>query len=164
MIASEKDDWRTGAKITNREGKNAVEMFDAIRPLFFVEAKNNFCVGIRVKAVAFALQFVAKVSEIVDLAVVSDEDGPITIGHRHVAISGKIENGKSTAAQTYIGAIGGAMFPQTGVVGAAMRLDMSHPGQRFPAATVHQSANAAHPLPLLNAETQGALRRLEPLN
>ena len=56
----------------------------------------------------------------------------------------EIENGEAAAAQADVGAVGKLAVPEAGVVGAAMRLDVRHPRQRFPISAIHHAADAAH--------------------
>src|ERR1700739_4985053 len=99
----------------------------------------------RGEAMALVFEFTTKIGEVVNLAVIGDEDRPIAIGHGHAAVGRKIENRKPAASEADVGAIGGAMLPQPGIVGTSMRLDVGHAGESFPVSAIHQTADATHP-------------------
>ena len=123
---------------------------------------NHFCVRVRNKAMAFALELVAQLFEVVNLAVVRNPNRAVLIRHRHMAVCGKVEDGKAPASQGKEGAVRGTMLPQPAVVRPAMRLDGSHPRQCFTISPVREAANAAHmcPRPQSPRSDQRPKRRL----
>jgi hypothetical protein len=109
---------------------------NTIRAFLFVKVDDDFRVRVGNKVVAFALQLTAKLGEIVNFAVVGDPDRAVFVAHRHVAVGRKIKNGKAAAAEANVGTVGESSFPQTGVVGTTVRLDVRHPAEHFPVPTV----------------------------
>src|SRR5271155_752757 len=111
----------------------------------------NFGIRVGSKTVAFALQLPAKFGEVVDFAVVRDPKRAVLVAHRHVGLGRKIKNGKAAAAEANIGTVGEPTLPQTGIIRAAVCLDMRHAAKHFLIATVCQSGNSTHngPSPLL---------------
>ena len=144
MIAGHEYLRPTFAEVANCEGEHSIEASDAVRAHFFVEMQDNFGVGVGAEAMAFGYELAAEGGEVINFSVVGDPDAAIFIRHRHVAVGGKVEDGKPSAPQSDVGAVGRAMVPKAAVIGAAMRLHRSHPRQRFPVAAIRQSANAAH--------------------
>ena len=90
--------------------------------------------GIRVRSevVTFAFEFLPEFCEVVDLSVVSDPDGAVFVTHRHVADGGEVEDGETPTSQADVGTIGELAVPQSGVVWAAMRLDITSSAPAFP--------------------------------
>src|SRR5205807_3012518 len=55
-----------------------------------------------------------------------------------------VKDGEATAAQPEVSTVREFSLPQSGVVRAAMRLNVNHLRQRFPISTVHYAADSAH--------------------
>src|SRR4051812_19616973 len=91
-----------------------------------------------------ALEFAAKLGEVINLSVVGYPYSTVFVAHRHAADGGEIENGQAAAAQANVRTIGKLSIPQAGIVGPAMRQDLSHPRQSFPVAAIHHTADATH--------------------
>src|SRR5271154_5919995 len=92
---------------------------------------DRFRVGVRTKIVPLRFELAAQVGEVVYLAVVGDPHASVFVAHGHVAIGGKIENGKAAAAEADVSAIGETALPEPGVVGSAMSLHVRHASQGF---------------------------------
>src|ERR1700691_1885532 len=119
---------------------------------------DGFGVGVGTKTMSFSFEFEAQIGEIENLAVVGDPHRPIFVAHGHVAIGGEVENGEAAAAQPDVSAIGETPLPEPGVVGAAVRLHVRHPGELLRIAAVHESADAAHGV----SSFRSAARRFSP--
>src|SRR6266496_2946354 len=96
---------------------------------------------------AFALELAAQLFEVINLAVVRNPNRAVLVRHRHMAVCGKVEDGKAPAAQTKERAVRGTMLPQPAVVRPTMRLNSGHPRQCFAISPVRKAANAAHMCP-----------------
>src|SRR5258708_39750012 len=109
---------------------------------------DDFGVGMRTKTmrIGFALKLTTQIGEVVDFAVVGDPHRPILVAHGHVAIGGKVEDGKTTASQSDVSPIGEMPLPEPGVVGTAVRLHVRHSDERLRVSGVYESADAAHKL------------------
>ena len=79
----------------------------------------------------FALELVAQLFEVVDLAVVRNPNRPVFVRHRHTAVCGEVKNREAPTSQAKERAIRRTMLPQPAVIGAAMRLNGGHPRQCF---------------------------------
>src|SRR5439155_4039078 len=108
---------------------------------------DHFCIRVRSEAMTFAFELAAQLFEVVNLAVVRNPNRAALIRHRHMAVCGKVEDGKAPASQAKEGAVRGTMLPQPAVVRPAMGLDGSHPRQCFAISPVREAANAAHMCP-----------------
>ena len=93
---------------------------------------------------AFALQFVANFSEVVNFSVVRDPHRTVLIRHWHVAGCREVENRQAAAAKTNVGAVGAAIVPEATIIGAPVRLDGSHVCQYLAISPVDQPADATH--------------------
>jgi len=144
VIARHEQRGNRSAKIADGEGEHSVQALYAVRAFFLVKMDDHFGVGVGREAVPFAFEFMAKVSEVVNLAVIGDPDGAVFVAHRHVTERRQIENSQAAAAQSNIGAVGELAIPEAEVVGAAMRLHLRHPRQGLSISAVHHAANAAH--------------------
>src|SRR6266849_3393577 len=120
----------------------------------------DFRVGVRTKTMPLSRELTAQIGEVVDLAVVGDPHRPIFVAHGHVAIGGKVEDGKTAAPQSDVSPIGEMPLPEPRVVGTAMGLHVRHPDERVRVSAVHESADAAHDL----TPSRSAARRSWPWN
>src|SRR5208283_2571540 len=141
------------------------KVLEAVGAIFFVEMKYDFGIGVRMKTMRFifAFEFTAEIGEVVYLAVIGNPHGAIFVRHGHVAIGGKVENGKTATAQCNVSAIGEMPLPEAGVVGPPVHLHVGHAGQCLPVAAIHEAADAAHGLSSSPSLVRTSARTFSPL-
>src|SRR3984885_8365386 len=72
---------------------------------------DDFRVGVGTKAMAFAFELAAQISEVVDLSVERDPHRTIFVRHRHVAVGREVENREAPGAATDIRAVAEMAVP-----------------------------------------------------
>src|SRR4029077_7667291 len=68
----------------------------------------------------------------------------VRIHHGHVPAGREVKDGKTAAAEPNVSTVRKALLPDARIVGAAMLLDVRHPGKHFPVPAIHHTADAAH--------------------
>src|SRR2546429_5856801 len=95
MISRHKKRGASSAQVADCKGKHPVQALHTVRTLLFVEVHDHFCVCMRSEAMTFALEFAAQHFEVVNLAVVGNPNRAVLVRYRHMAVCGKIEDGKA---------------------------------------------------------------------
>ena len=60
VIARDKQRWRAGAQIANREGEHSVQALDAVGAFLLVEVDDHLRIGARSEALSFTFKFAAE--------------------------------------------------------------------------------------------------------
>ena len=121
-----------GAAVPDCESEHPVERRHAARPVLLVVVDDRLGVAAGAKAVPLPLQRRAQGLEVVDLAVVGDDDGAVLVPHRlHAAFD--VDDRQPPVAERHPPGVGpgaGASLPGPLTVGAAVRDLAQHARQR----------------------------------
>jgi hypothetical protein len=81
------------------KGEHSAKALKAIGPSLSIKGENYFCVGLRTKACAVGLAFLAKLLEIVDLTVEDDAIASLRIEHRLAPKGAEVDDAQTTMTE-----------------------------------------------------------------
>src|SRR5882672_833323 len=140
--------------IENRKSKHAVQPFETVSPLAFVETKNHFRVCLRPEPAALLFKLAAQLDKVVDLAVKSNPERFVFVAHRLVTRRRQIDDAQAAMSQT------DALrrkFTHATIIRTTMRLRVSHRAQAVDAEGINCSGYPAHSLLLPSAGCSSAV-------
>ena len=128
------------ARVPQGDGEHAVEVGQEIEPAVLVEMDDDLGVGmIGGEAVAGALELLAQLDVIVDLAVEDDGDRLVLVEDRLLA-GGDIDDGEPPRPER-----NARPLPEAGRVGPAMPQALRHPFEGRSVVGPGEASDAAHP-------------------
>ncbi|MCU0669812.1 MAG: hypothetical protein MUF70_10720 [Myxococcota bacterium] len=129
------------ARVPDREREHAVQILEHVDAALFVEVDQDFRVGVAAEAVALALERLAQVLEVVDLAVERDLDRAVLVAHRLPGGVREVDDRQTPVPEADARRV---VEPDAGSVRAPVLHRRVHRLEQLGAVVAGVSADAAH--------------------